>query len=335
MPLTPKFCAACGHTIEVKTVADRDRHVCSSCGQIFYQNPLPVAAALVLNERREVLLVRRARPPHEGAWCLPMGFAETGETIADAARRELKEETGVDARVLRLLDADSFGSDHYGDLLIVTFELIKTGGVEQAGDDAAEARYFPISNHPPLAFSSNEKALRACTNAHLEAWEIQDSFVALQREEDRAMLADELIDEIELQAEDIARRWLADVAENPTTPTYQRVDKENLIARAALAISQFGRWFKGDEAADEVKTFYRAIGRQRHEQGFPAHEVLSALMLLKKHLWLFARERGQWERPIDFYRALELSRLIAEFFDKAIFHAVRAYEQEGAHKTQR
>lgn len=327
MPLTPNYCTQCGAAVETRVIEDRRRSVCPRCGTIHYTNPLPVAAALVLNERREVLLVRRARPPREGLWCLPMGFAEIGETIAAAAGRELHEETGISAHVVRLLDADSYPSDHYGDLLIVTFEFEKTGGTEQAGSDALAVGYFPLGQLPPLAFASNEKAIRACGAAHLEGWEIEDSFVSLEARADKALLSDALVELLEQQTGQIVARWLADVRQGGSTPTYTVLETEPLAACAAQALSQLGRWLKGDEAAQEIKAFYRAVGRTRRTQGVRLHELLSSLSLLKKHLWTFAREHSVWRRPIEIYRVLEFDRLLAEFFDRAAYHVARGFDE--------
>ena len=328
MPMKPSYCSQCGQAVEARVVEGRSRVTCPACETVFYENPLPVAAAVVLNPRREVLLVKRKNEPHRGKWCLPMGFAELGETIAGAAMRELKEEAGIQARVVRLLDADSYRSSYYGDLLIVTFEMEKVKGAEQPGDDAEEVRYFPIGQHPPLAFSSNEKAFRAVAAAHLESWAIHDSFLTLQSDEDKVMLSDALVALIEKRAGEIAELWLADVCSNPTTPSYQTVDRQQLLKRATLAISQFGRWLKGAAPANEVRAFYRELAADRKAQGFQAHELLSSLALLKKHLWAFARSQGVWERPIDVYRVLELNRRIAAFFDKAGYHAVRGFGAE-------
>jgi len=325
VPAKPDYCAHCGQPVVTRVVDDRPRVVCPACETVFYENPLPVAACVVLNEHREVLLVKRKREPHKGEWCLPMGFAEMGERIADAALRELREEAGVDAIALRLLDAESFESDYYGDLLIVTFEMQKVGGNERAGDDAEEVCYFPIDAPPALAFNSNEKALRACAAAHEESWAIQDSFITLESEEDRAMLSDTLVALIEEQADEVARGWLADVRTNPTTRPYRTIDPERLLERATLAISQFGRWLKGDEPPDDVKVFYRILAHERKAQGFEVYVLLSSLTLLKKHVWTFARSQGMWERPIDMYRVLELNRRVAAFFDKAMYHAARAF----------
>lgn len=60
---------------------------------VFYDNPLPVASSIVVRDR-QLLLVRRRFMPKAGEWCLPMGFAEAGESIEAAALRELKEVAG-------------------------------------------------------------------------------------------------------------------------------------------------------------------------------------------------------------------------------------------------
>ena len=325
MPVRPSYCARCGQAVVTRVVDERPRVVCPACEAVFYENPLPVAASVVLNQRREVLLVKRRHEPYQGMWCLPMGFAELGETITAAALRELKEETGIEAHVLRLLDADSLESSHYGDLLIVTFEMQKLRGHEQPGDDAEEVRYFPIEEHPPLAFSSNRKALRACTAAHEEAWAIQDSFRTLQSDEDKAMLSDELVALIQDRADEVAGLWLIDVRTNATTASYQMIDPDQLMERATAAISQFSRWLKGDVTPNEIKTFYRMVAKEREAQGLRVHELLSAVTLLKKHVWTFIRAQSTWERPIDAYRMLELSRRIAIFFDKAVYYATREF----------
>jgi ADP-ribose pyrophosphatase YjhB (NUDIX family) len=328
MPLKPKYCSQCGTAVVAQVVNGCSRLACPACDTVFYENPLPVAAAVVLNGRREVLLVQRQREPHQGMWCLPMGFAEMHETIAQAAQRELHEETGVKARVLRLLDADSFESSFYGELLIVTFELEKVAGQEQAGDDATEVRYFPLAGHPQLAFSSNEIALRACAAAHQEEWAIQDSFVTLQGEEDRGMLSDLLVTLIEERAEEVARLWLADVRTNPTTISYRASDPEQLLQRVTQALAKLGSWLRGDVAPNEVKAFYQDVGRERRAQRYKVHEVLSALTLLRKHVWAFARAHAVWQRPIDVYRLLELNRRIAVFFDQALYRVARGFDAD-------
>ena len=89
-----KFCLYCGGTTIKKHEDNVRRDFCPSCNSYFYENPLPVVSSIVESSRR-ILLVKRGRPPSKGRWCLPSGFAEAGESIEEAALRELVEETGI------------------------------------------------------------------------------------------------------------------------------------------------------------------------------------------------------------------------------------------------
>ena len=65
-PLNARFCSKCGGAIEVQPVGDRPREVCSLCGEIFYHNPLPAAAALVLDDQRTGALGQARHRPQQG-----------------------------------------------------------------------------------------------------------------------------------------------------------------------------------------------------------------------------------------------------------------------------
>jgi 8-oxo-dGTP diphosphatase len=306
-------------------VGDRPREVCSVCGEVFYQNPLPAAAALVLDDDRRVLLVKRRYMPNEGMWCLPIGFAEMGETIAEAALRELHEEAAIVGRVSRLIDADSWSSSFYGDLLVVTFEVEKLSGAEAAGDDADDVGYFAIDRLPALAFPSNEKAIRLCTDLHRDDWAIHDSFHRLEDGTGAAMLSDSLVGFVGEHASYVARLWLADVRSNRTTPGYLRLDPDLLLAECTTGLQLLGRWLEGESTEEEIKSNYRDLGARRHAQGIEPHEMLSAVLLLKKHIWDFARSQGVWDRPVDTYRVMELQSRFAVFFDRAVYHLSRGF----------
>lgn len=165
MAINPKYCCHCGHQLIKDTFDGKDQFYCTKCQEITYQNPLPVVASVVMNERNEVLLVKRKNNPQKDLWCLPMGFVETGETIAQATLRELKEETNLDGDIVKILDAASTNLDIYGDIIIITFEVVKLKGELKAGDDAEEVNFFPIKDLPEMAFSSNLYAIKYCVQA--------------------------------------------------------------------------------------------------------------------------------------------------------------------------
>ena len=111
-------------------------------------------ALLAQSPQPSILLVERAHDPFAGSWALPGGFVEEDERVADAAARELAEETGVQAPELSLLDVyDTPGRDPRGWTVSVTF-LGRIGErVEvHAADDASDAAWFPLERLPRLAF---------------------------------------------------------------------------------------------------------------------------------------------------------------------------------------
>lgn len=97
------YCSHCGHEVSQK-IPDGDnrlRYVCTNCEQVHYQNPRIVAGCLLTHNDR-VLLCRRAIAPREGFWTLPAGFLENGETAADGALRETREEANANAEIVDL-----------------------------------------------------------------------------------------------------------------------------------------------------------------------------------------------------------------------------------------
>lgn len=117
-----------------------------------------VAPALTVDglllKGRDVLLVRRGNDPFKGAWAIPGGFVEVGETLERACLREVAEETGLKGTVVALLGAYSDPArDPRGHTVSVAFVLRVSGVIPVAGDDADEARWWPIDAPPEgLAF---------------------------------------------------------------------------------------------------------------------------------------------------------------------------------------
>lgn len=104
--------------------------------------------------RDRVLLIQRAHPPFAGLWALPGGFVEGGERVADGARRELAEETGLEVTALDLLGIyDTPGRDPRGPTVSVVYLThVGEAPVVQGGDDAGDARWFSLDDLPELAF---------------------------------------------------------------------------------------------------------------------------------------------------------------------------------------
>lgn len=108
-----------------------------------------VAVISVLIKDDHVLLVRRANPPDAGFWGFPGGKIEFGETITKAAERELGEETSIIGQATGVLTSvDAFSGDETGRLdshyVLIAVLCQWRSGQPHAGDDALEARWFPL-----------------------------------------------------------------------------------------------------------------------------------------------------------------------------------------------
>lgn len=106
-----------------------------------------VGVGVVVWRDERVLLVKRGKPPRAGQWSLPGGAQKLGETLAETARREVREETGIEIELgeiiatLDLIDRDDAGRvrHHY---TLVDFAAEGLEADLCAGDDAADARWF-------------------------------------------------------------------------------------------------------------------------------------------------------------------------------------------------
>ncbi|HEX8003864.1 MAG TPA: NUDIX hydrolase [Mycobacteriales bacterium] len=106
------------------------------------------AGAVVSDGAGRVLLVRRANEPSRGLWSIPGGRVEDGETARECARREVREETGLDVEVGELV-----GTVDLGPYVVDDFRARVVGGTLVAGDDASDAAFFTADEVRALALS--------------------------------------------------------------------------------------------------------------------------------------------------------------------------------------
>lgn len=146
----PAFCERCGKALAAKEHEGRTRLVCAACGYVRYQNPLPVVAAIV-EHGADVLLVRNKGWP-EKWYGLVTGFLERDESPEDGVLREVKEELGLDAEVVRLVSVETFFERNE---LIVGFHVRAKGEVK-IGPELEDYKRVPIAKLRPWPFGTGK-----------------------------------------------------------------------------------------------------------------------------------------------------------------------------------
>ncbi|HEX2480928.1 MAG TPA: NUDIX hydrolase [Methylomirabilota bacterium] len=160
-PDTLRFCPLCGATVARRVVARdlREHPVCSGCGFVCYLHPKIVAVTIPVRDGR-VLLARRAIEPAHGLWTFPGGYVDWGESVAEAARREMREEVGLDLDPTGLVGIYSYPG---APAVIVVYHVTVPDGLDAAADahEVSETGYFSREEIPwdSLAFRSTREAL--------------------------------------------------------------------------------------------------------------------------------------------------------------------------------
>jgi 8-oxo-dGTP diphosphatase len=127
-----------------------------------YPRPAVTNDCVVFNSDsgdHEILLIRRKGDPYKDYWALPGGFMQMDETADESAKRELKEETGIQVSDIEQLHTfSSVDRDPRGRTISISFIAFVKASDNRitAGDDAGEARWFRLDDLPPLAFDHEQ-----------------------------------------------------------------------------------------------------------------------------------------------------------------------------------
>ncbi len=142
------YCPVCGTSLQTGIVEGRERKYCPECDFIDYKNPLPVAVAVTVRDKK-FLLIKRGIPPRLGMWGSPSGFIELGETPEEACLRELREEAGVCGEIVKLIRVvRREDKELYGDMLVVQYLVKVEGGEPTPGEEVQDARFFDVAELP-------------------------------------------------------------------------------------------------------------------------------------------------------------------------------------------
>lgn len=154
-----RFCPLCGSRFVKKRLISHEpaRLVCETCGFVLYLDPKLVACTIAETENG-IVLQQRNKQPKKGYWVLPGGYVDRGETLEQAAVRELREETGLEGRITGLIHAYSYPGEAN---IIIVFHARITGGGLRPCHESMAVKAFRREALPwdRLAFDTTRNAL--------------------------------------------------------------------------------------------------------------------------------------------------------------------------------
>ena len=135
-----------------------------------------------------------------------------------------------------------------------------------------------------------------------------------------------LIKLIENSADELTKKWMGIVRNHSDMPTYRTYDEGKLYERAYSVYSQLGKWLSDETSKEEIRSIYFTLGKHRREEGFKLSELLLALVITRRVLWIMLPKGDLLEDVSSLYDGLDVTNHTILFFDRAMVYAAQGYE---------
>lgn len=140
------------------------------------------------------------------------------------------------------------------------------------------------------------------------------------------MVSAKFVQLIESHADQIAERVVTELRRNNRAPQIAGLPETELRDSCHRVLRNLGHWLTAS-SEEEIARYYEERGRIRAAEGVPLHEAVYLLQLLKNRMLDFVRNQGIAQTSIDLYAEEELEHQVGRFFDAAVYHLIRGYEQ--------
>ena len=131
----------------------------------------------------------------------------------------------------------------------------------------------------------------------------------------------------EKHADKVSARWFKDVKSNAKTPTFKSLNEEDLIYQCVRFYQNFSKMFLDEKITDEVLRYFRSYAQESYSMGIPAKETIYALILMRRHIWLYAEFQAIFTSAIDQMQALDTMGRTILLFDYASYEVTKEYQK--------
>ena len=144
------------------------------------------------------------------------------------------------------------------------------------------------------------------------------------------VFADRLLGVMEKNTRDIAANWAKDVMKNPKTPSFHSMTQEQCINYAIDFYKNFINIYFESRPYPKQEAYFSSYAERRYREGIPLHEAIYALIMMRRHLWLYAEMQALFMSPMDQYQAVETLTKTIRLFDSGIYTITKRYQELAA-----
>ncbi|MCK9275335.1 MAG: hypothetical protein M0P57_09605 [Syntrophales bacterium] len=141
------------------------------------------------------------------------------------------------------------------------------------------------------------------------------------------VFADKLINITRHNAEAIAEQWAKSVSSNPRTPSYHSIPIDTCKQQAVDFYKNLRAIYFSEKPYDESVKFFTKFAEDRYSEGIPLSEAVYILILIRRHLWLFADFRTPFLAGLDIKQKVGAINTTIRIFDHGIFIIIKKYDE--------
>ena len=148
------------------------------------------------------------------------------------------------------------------------------------------------------------------------------------------MISQKLVQLVEDNAERIAQKWCGVVKSHPATPAYHSLSERECLYQAKSIYLRLGHLLDYETPREELNQYLVGFAEKRLDESLPLPDVIYALILMRRHLWLFAEQEAMGEYDaLGLHKALEFNNRVILIFDRAIHIVIQRYEKRAGIKA--
>jgi len=138
--------------------------------------------------------------------------------------------------------------------------------------------------------------------------------------------ANRLLDLVERHAEEIAREWWGNVRQNPRTRSYHLLLEKQALDQAVLFYKNLRQMYDSKNPYEGVVPHFSQYAKDRYAEGIPLHEAIYAMILMRRHIWLFAEYQELFTSALDMYGAIQVINRTVLITDYATYITAQEYQ---------